>query len=320
MLESLKLFAKNISFDQLPYIHEKSELDWDFINKVFSKVNKTVTEHKAEVLELITKHSGKKFPSLGGIILFGTDRTRIFPDAIVRCARFLGTDRTNILDSADIESYPILALEEAIRFVERNTSVKSEIGRMYRTDIPEYPPIAVRESIINALLHADYAIKGSTIMIAIFDDRLEITNPGGLVFGQTLQRALSGSSIIRNSVIAYTFRELKLIERWGSGLQRIIDSCTQRGLEQPKFEERGTEFRVTLYNTKSHEPLLDAFQKELLTYLKKKEKITTKQAAKLWNITSRNALVRLKHLVELGLIKKVGTSAKDPRSGYILAK
>ena len=71
MLQSLKLFAKNISFDQLPYIHEKSELDWDFINKVFSKVNKKVTEHKAEVLELITKHSGKKFPSIGGIILFG---------------------------------------------------------------------------------------------------------------------------------------------------------------------------------------------------------------------------------------------------------
>lgn len=320
MLQSLKLFAKNISFDQLPYIYEKSALDWDFINKVFSKVNKKVTELKAEGLELITKHSDKKFPSIGGIILFGIDRTRIFPDAIVRCARFLGTDRTNILDSTDIESYPMLALEEAIRFIERNTSVKSEIGRIYRTDIPEYPPIAIRESIINAILHADYAIRGTTITVAIFDNRIEITNPGGLIFGQTLPRALSGSSVIRNSVIAHTFRELKLIERWGSGLQRIIDACAQRGLEHPKFEDSGTEFRVTLYNEKSREPELDKSQKELLAYLKKKEKITTKEAAKLWKITSRNALDRLKHLAELGLIKKVGTSAKDPRGGYILAR
>ena len=322
MLESLKLFAKNISFDQLPYIHENGELDWDFINKVFSKVNKKVTEHKAEGLELITKlkHSGKKFPSFGGIILFGTDRTRIFPDAIIRYARFLGINRTNILDSIDIETYPILALEEAIRFIERNTSVRSEIGRIYRTDIPEYPPIAIRESIINAILHADYAMMGTTITVAIFDDRIEITNPGGLIFGQTLQRALSGSSKIRNSVIAYTFRELKLIEKWGSGLQKIIESCTQRGLDNPKFEDSGIDFRVTLYNAKSREPELDKSQKEFLAYLKKKEKITTKEAAKLWKIAPRNALDRLKHLVELGLIKKVGTSAKDPRSGYILAK
>lgn len=320
MLQSLKLFAKNMAFDQLPYAHEKADLDWDFINKAFSKVDKKVTEHKAEILELITKHSGKNFPSFGGIILFGTQRTRIFPDAIIRCARFLGTDRTNILDSIDIESYPILALEEAIRFIERNTSVRSEIGRIYRTDIPEYPPLAIREALINAILHTDYAIKGSAIMIAIFDDRIEITNPGSLVFGQTLQRALSGSSKIRNTVIAHTFRELKLIERWGSGLQRIIQACTQRGLEQPIFEDRGIEFRVTLYNAKSREPVLDAAQKELLAYLKKKRKITTKEAAQLWEITPRNALERLKHLVEIGLIKKVGTSPKDPRSGYILSQ
>ncbi len=62
MLASLKLFAKNISFDELPYIHEKSDLDWDAINKIFSRVYKTVNEQKAEALELLTKHSGKNFP------------------------------------------------------------------------------------------------------------------------------------------------------------------------------------------------------------------------------------------------------------------
>lgn len=319
MLASLKLFAKNISFDQLPYFQEKTDLDWNFVHKSFKKISKVITDHKAEGLEIITKHSGKKFPSVGGIILFGIDRNRIFPNAIVRCARFLGIDKTNILDSVDIELYPTLALEQAIKFIERNTSIKSEIGPIYRTDIPEYPPLAIRESIINALLHADYAIQGVSIMIAIFDDRIEITNPGSLIFGQTLQRALSGSSMIRNNVIARVFRELKLIERWGSGLQRIIDSCAQSGLMSPLFEERGNEFRVTLYNIKSREPVLDLAQKELLALLKKKRKITTKEAAGLWEITPRNALVRLKYLVELGLIKKVGTSSKDPRGGYILS-
>lgn len=318
MLQSLKLFAKNMTFDQLPYLQTKGTLDWDFINSVFSKIDKKVTEQKVEMLELITKHSGKKFSSVGGIILFGVHRAHLFPDAIVRCARFLGNDRVNILDSIDIRSYPAIAIEETIRFIERNTGIKSEIGRIYRTDIPEYPPIAIREAIINAILHADYAITGTTITVAIFDNRIEITNPGGLIFGQTLQRALTGSSKIRNTVIAYTFRELKLIERWGSGLQRIIEASTQRGLKNPLFEDYGTEFRVTLYNEQSREPVLDTSQKQLLTYLKKKRKITTKEAAQLWKITPRNALVRLKYLTEIGLLKKVGTSKKDPRSGYIL--
>jgi ATP-dependent DNA helicase RecG len=304
----------------MPYIHEVVELDWDAINQAFSKVDRNVTQEKATNLGLLTKHAGHHYPSYGGIILFGVNRLKQFPDAIIRCARFLGTTKAHIHDHADIQSYPTIALEEAIRFVERNTSMGAEIGRMYRTDIPEYPPIAVREAITNALLHADYAATGSTITIAIFDDRMEITNPGGLVFGLTLENALGGSSIIRNHVIAHTFRELKLIERWGSGLLRIIQVCTQRGLEIPKFEERNNEFRVTLYSKKAHDVVLDPAQKEFLTNLKRKEKISTKEAAEFWGIAPRNALIRLKQLTELGLIKRIGTSIQDPQSKYVLAK
>lgn len=320
MLASMKLLALNLSFDELPYTHGKTDLDWDALKKEFKKVNKKVTPQKAKNLGLITEHSGKDFSSNGGMILFGKERLRKFPDAIIRCSRFLGLDKAHIHDHADYDSYPTQALEEAIRFVERNTAVHAEIGRLRRTDIREYPPIAVREAITNALLHADYSIKGSSILIAIFDDRIEITNPGGLVFNQTLTKALSGSSILRNHVIGRTFRELNLIERWGSGLQRIIKACSQRGLETPKFEERDNEFRVTLYATKIRQTELDENQKEFVGYLKKKKKLSTKEAAEFWGITPRNALVRLKQLTQKGVLTKVGTSAQDPKSKYVLVK
>ena len=104
-----------------------------------------------------------------------------------------------------------------------------------RIDVPEYPPEAIREALVNAVVHADYAMAGTTITIAIFDDRLEITNPGGLPLGLTLEHALSGSSRIRNRVIAKVFHELKLIESWGTGFSKIIDACQKHGLDSPKY-------------------------------------------------------------------------------------
>lgn len=319
-LANMKLLAQYKSFDELPYIHEKSELDWDVINQSFRKVGKEITHEKAELLGLIAKHGGSAYPSYGGIILFGKDRLRIFPDAMVRCARFLGISKAHIHDHADITSYPILALDEAIRFVERNTSLRAEIGRLYRTNMPEYPPVAVRESIVNALLHADYAARGSTIMVAIFDDRMEITNPGNLMFGMTLKRALAGASVLRNHVIAHTFRELQLIERWGSGLQRILEACRERGLKTPTFEERENEFIVTLYSTQTHKIVLDSIQKNFLDFLKHKERVSSKEAAEFWGVTSRSALMRLNKLLDLGLVKRIGTSTNDPHSKYILVR
>lgn len=323
MLSALRLYTKKISYDELPYAQAKANaLDWDALQEAFAQVDKKITESKAEDLELLVKHANKVSPSYGGIILFGLNRLKIFPDARIRCVRFLGSNKSEVLDHLDIDTYPVLALEEAINFVRKNTSTRAEFGKPRRKDIPEYPAIAVREAIINAIIHADYDIKGSSIMIAIFDDRMEITNPGGIPLGMTLERALAGSSRVRNRVIARVFRELKLIEQWGSGLQRIIDACEKQGLKKPNFEDFVSEFQVTLYATKVSSVKLDASQKKLVDYLTKKKKklISTKEAADLWDIAPRNARSKLKQLLDVGILKRVGTSANDPLGGYVLIK
>lgn len=318
-LQALKNFAKNVFFDELAYVQGKpADLDWDFIKKLFQRVDKKITIHNARSLGLIAQQGTKEYPTFGGVILFGLNRIELFPEAIIRCARFLGNDKTTILDQAHIEIYLPLALEEAIKFIQRNTRLGSEIKELVRKDIPQYPLVALREAIINAIVHADYSIKGVYISIAIFDDRIEITNPGGLPFGFTMEKALAGSSRIRNRVIAKVFYHMKWIEQWGSGLHRIIKECVQRGLEKPKFEEINNQFRVTLYGKKSKKMILEPSQKELIQYLKKKEKVSTKEAALLWKVTVRTARTRLMKLVDVGIIKKTGTSLKDPQSNYIL--
>ena len=248
MLETLKLYAKKITFDEIAYpIENIDSLDWIAIKELFRESNKRITESKAEDLELLVNHFGKLCPSMGGIILFGKKRLKIFPDAIMRCVRFAGYDKSKVIDHLEIDDYPIYAIEESIKFITRNTKTGIKFDKIRRIDVPEYPPIAVREAVINAVIHTDYTIKGSCILIAIFEDRIEITNPGGIPLGITLERALSGASRIRNRVIAKTFRELGLIEQWGSGLQRIINSCNKRGLKKPLFEDFISEFMVTLY-------------------------------------------------------------------------
>jgi predicted HTH transcriptional regulator len=85
--------------------------------------------------------------------------------------------------------------------------------------------------VINSILHADYSTRRSPIQVAIFDDRLEITNPGPLPFGLSLETALSGVSQLRNKVLGRVFRELQLIEQWGSGLSRISDICQKKQIK-----------------------------------------------------------------------------------------
>jgi ATP-dependent DNA helicase RecG len=318
-LQSLKDFARNRYFDETPYLQGKiNNLNWEIINNLFQKTNSKITPQKAENLGLTTQHANKDYPTFGGIILFGTNRLQLFPEAIIRCARFLGSDKLEILDQIDIEVYLPLAIEEAIIFIRRNTAMSAEFGELARADIPQYPPFAIREAIVNAVVHSDYSVKGIPISIAIFDNRIEITNPGGLPFGLTIEKAIAGASRIRNRVIGKVFYRLKWVEQWGMGLKRIIQSCIDRGLEKPKFEELNNQFKVTIYGVKKHKIALGPWEIVLVKYLKKHEKISTKEAALLWNVTGRTARLRLIKLIDEGIIQKTGTSLRDPKSGYIL--
>jgi predicted HTH transcriptional regulator len=191
---------------------------------------------------------------------------------------------------------------------------------MQREDVLQYPPLAIREAVMNALLHTDYAMIGCHIQIAIFNDRIEFTNPGGLPFWQTIEKALAGSSRIRNRVIARVFRELRLIEQWGSGLRRIVEACQEHGLKPPLIEELNNQFRLILYSEQIEEMITCHWEQTLLEYLRKENTISAKLVMKLWKVSARTTRIRLKKMQEKGLIVRIGTSENDPNTSYIAAK
>ena len=115
---------------------------------------------------------------------------------------------------------------------------------MRRQDIPEYPQVALREVLVNAVAHADYSLTGMRIRVAIYADRMEIESPGMLPFGMTLDDLKAGVSHIRNRVIARVLRELGLFEEWGTGYHRIMEDCRAGGYPVPEWEELGPALRV----------------------------------------------------------------------------
>ena len=317
-IKTLRLFASNISFDELPSL--KGSIDEHYLNKTFQSINKFPTKKQCQMLGIYSDRFGEVKPSIGGILLFSHEHTEIFPDSTVRCAYFKGNTKEKILNHTDITAPLPSAVEEIIAFIEKHSTKEAFIGKTKRIDVPQYPPEALRELVINALVHTDYSMNGAHIQVALFLDRIEITNPGGLPFGQTMEKALSGYSRLRNHVIGRVFRELKYIEQWGSGLQRIHAICKKLGLKPPKFEEQDNHFRVTLYSTKESPVKYSRNEQILINHLLKHDTIQTSKAAKLWKLSDRAARTRLSKMLKEGIITRISTSPKDPYAVYVLKK
>jgi predicted HTH transcriptional regulator len=231
MVAEIRRLARNTTFDEQPCPEINSEdIDFRAASELFSELSLSLTASKRRSLGLVVDYGGRDVPTNGAVLLFGKTRSGLFPDATVSCARFAGTSAARFVDRSVIDEHLPKAIESVVSFVERHTRSGAEIGRVLRRDVPEFPPEAVREAVVNAIVHADYSITGASTRVAIFDDRIEITNPGLLPFGLTMEAALSGISRLRNRVIGRTFRELHLIEQWGSGISRMREGCANAGL------------------------------------------------------------------------------------------
>ena len=203
-----------------------------------------------------------------------------------------------------------MQIEEAVDFVLRNIRLGATIDGLVRKEKYELPPEAIREMIINAHCHRNL-LDESCVQIAIYDDRLEVTSPGGLYNGLTYEEVMNGHSKIRNKGIANIFSQMGLVEAWGSGIKRIINEAEEYGLPKPRFQEFDNMFRVELFRVYSitdqaiqaadqaiqaHERLDQAEEKnelsekeiEILNLIRMQPSITQKEMADAlgWNLAS----------------------------------
>lgn len=319
LIEELRRYAHGQCYDEEPVRDLDSEaVDFRVASELFAG-HRRLQPGDLLTLGVLTEYQGRTVPTVGGLLLFGKDRRRRFPDAWIQVGRFGGRNRRTIIDTAEIRTPFPEAVEEVTAFIRRYLAGAIVIAGVQSTERFAFPPAAIREAVINAVVHADYSQIGAPIRVSLFDDRLEVENPGLLPFGLTIDDIRGGISRLRNRVIGHVFHELGLIERWGSGIQRMIGACDDAGLEAPLFEEVATHFRVTLFSAPKRAPRVDAPSLEILAELKRRGGMSTAEVARAIHRTARATRTRLEQLVRRGLVVEVGTSPTDPRRRYFLA-
>ena len=217
-------------------------------------------------------------PTLCGILNFSKYPQVFSPNldiVAVRCSTdeygLKNEDGVRFLDNKRLDGTLQEMLRLALSFVMNNTKKATRINENgMREDILEYPLIAVREVILNALVHRDYSIhtENEPIHITLYDDRMEVINPGGLYGRTTLENLGKFHGNIRNPFIASILENLEVSENRSSGIPTIISEMKKAGLKAPKFENLRGYFKVTLYNFKEEEKTDDDFIMNIKNYCK----------------------------------------------------
>ena len=318
-IEELRRFRRTDSFDEQPIPALDSEaLDFRLASELFSPYRK-LTTGAWSTLRVTTEHQGRRVPTIGGLLLFARDRFSMFPDSWIQAGRFAGTTRAKLLDSTEIRSSLPRAAEEAILFAQKHLMREAIIEGVRRQERWSLPLVAIREAVMNAVVHADYAQQGAPIRLAVFDDRIEIENPGLLPFGLTVEDIRQGVSKLRNRVIGRVFHELRLIEQWGSGVQRMTAACEEAGLRPPIFEEIGSHFRVIISANRIRAAALNQTDEKIAALLRKAGPQSTAAIARRVGLSQRATLTRLKSLKDRGVLVEIGTGPHDPKRQYALA-
>jgi predicted HTH transcriptional regulator len=227
--------ADGLVFDTLPNGRAvDSGLDDEAITAAFPDRD---LDQAKQVLGLAAVEQGRVVPTNGGVLLFGQGREWLFPDAWVQCARFRGTKRRDFDDQVELYVHLLDAVDKVDEFIRKHAFRAARFDGWRRRDSWSVPLDILRELTINALVHSDYSIVGGPIRVAFFDNRVEIESPGGLMPGLTVEMMKAGVSRIRNQVIARVFREVGLIEAWGSGVREVFDKAAEYDLPEPEIVE-----------------------------------------------------------------------------------
>ena len=255
-----------------------------------------------------------------GVLFFSKSTEFLLLQATVTCVLYKGIEKIHVLDRKDFSGNIIDNIENAVMFVLRHTNLEYKIEKLRREEIPEIPEVALREAVVNAVCHRDYFEKGANVMVEIFDDRIEISNPGGLPSGLT-RKSFGTKSVVRNPVIASLLHRAGYIEKIGTGIKRIENAVKEHGRGSVIFSFDSF-FTVSFSRVKTTEKTSEktapeiekatqeTTQEMILRLIKTNPAITRKGLAEKTGLTPDGVKYHLNKLREQGVIRHVGATKK----------
>jgi ATP-dependent DNA helicase RecG len=256
--------------------------------------------------------SGEEPPTNAGMLMFGYDPQLYLPQSEVVCIKY--ADPLGVRHYIDRKNYhgtlPEL-IDQASGFLRQYIWVGATIRGFYREDEPEYPYEAIREAVVNAVVHRDYSRSGETVRVFMFPDRVKVRSPGGLLPGITLDDlvAMRVTSNPRNQVLAGFLRDIPgYMERVGSGVRFMIQEMREMGLPDPEFSEH-FDFMVVFRNglaSADQEVDLNERQQIALRIIREKGSISSGEYRAATGASERTALRELREMVDRGIIVSRG--------------
>ena len=238
----------------------------------------------------------------------------------IKAAVFEGINQNVFKDRREFSGSLMQQLNDVYDYIDFHNQTHATFRKLLRIDTRDYPEVAVREALLNTLVHRDYSFRASTL-ISIYDDRIEFVSIGGLLPGLELDDLMMGVSVCRNPHLANVFYRLQLIEAYGTGMKKIMGAYAD-ALVQPKIKTTNNAFKIILPNVnftpkaaevhkdfeKAADLALDSNEEKVLQFLREHLMITRKETQTLLEVSQSTAGRILKAMVDSGRIKQIGGS------------
>lgn len=300
IIKKMLLDSSNNSFEN--NVSNLQDLHFKYLINIFEKHNIAIDNNKFKTLNII--NSDNKYTNLGLLL---SDEC---PYSI-KCAIFNGNNKLEFKDRREFEGSVLKQVNEVFEYLDMFNKTKGKIVGLERIDTRDYPEYALRESLLNAIIHRDYNFTGS-ILISLFDNHFEITSLGGLVKGLNMEELYNGVSQSRNPKLANIFYRLKYVESFGTGIGRIIESY-ENYENKPLLLSSENLFKVTLYNVnynKNNEikilPTNLTQEEQILEYLRKNNKINRQIVEALLDVSKTRATNILNKMLSDAILVQIG--------------
>ena len=297
------------SFENMRSINQA--LTFEATKKEFEKRNVVFGQPQMQTLKIVSADG--IYTNLGLLLSEQCPNT-------IKAAVFEGINQNVFKDRREFSGSLMQQLNEVYDYVDFHNQTHAKFRKLLRIDTRDYPEVAVREALLNTLVHRDYSFRASTL-ISIYDDRIEFVSIGGLLPGLELDDLMMGVSVCRNPHLANVFYRLQLIEAYGTGMKKIMGAYAN-ALVQPKIKTTNNAFKIILPNVnftpkaaevhkdfeKAADLALDSNEEKVLQFLREHLMITRKETQTLLEVSQSTAGRILKAMVDSGRIKQIGGS------------
>ncbi len=313
-IDDLMRESKRISYDEEPIQKSLEILSKELLNPVYG-----LTQTKRRLLsdKVITQSSvnPENFsPTVAGVIHFCENPENYIPEASILCTQFKGTGGREIIQTQEVTGNLEQQADVSLKLVESWISRHFNLQGVKLSGKPIIPHDALREAILNALIHRKYFIPGA-VKIAVYDDRVEIFNPGGFPGLVDVNNLGDGTTFLRNPNIARLARKLGMVEKMGTGIKLIFDSCKKANLRTPEFHEEGDFVKVIFFFQPSKRLELSD-EESILELAKLRAELRITDVMDYLKVSRNTATRKLNHLINQKRLIRVG---KGPSVRYILS-